>query len=120
MNLFAQDNSRTVGMASSYSSSDEGTQTANGETYQSGLYTGCHASLPFGTVVRVTNLRTNKSVLVRINDRFDFKTNRLIDVSNAAARELELFDNVAPLVSIEVVEWPTEESSTEGSGENEG
>jgi len=64
-------------------------------------------------VVKVTNLRTNKSVLVTINDRFDYKTNRVIDVSHAAAKELELFSNVAPVVSIEVVSWPTEETKTE-------
>jgi len=104
---------RNTGMASTYASSDVGMPTASGELYESTAYTACHATLPFGTVVKVTNLRTNKSVLVTINDRFDYKTNRVIDVSHAAAKELELFSNVAPVVSIEVVSWPTEETKTE-------
>lgn len=104
---------RNTGMASTYASSQVGMPTASGELYESTAYTACHASLPFGTVVRVTNLRTNTSVLVTINDRFEYKTNRLIDVSHAAAKELELFSNVAPVVSIEVVSWPTEETKTE-------
>lgn len=101
---------RNTGMASTYASCDVGQPTASGEVYQSTLYTACHATLPFGTVVRVTNLRTNKSVLVTINDRFDYKTNRVIDVSNVAATEIGLFENVAPLVKIEVVSTPTEET----------
>ena len=104
---------RSTGMASTYASSEVGMPTASGAIYESTAYTACHATLPFGTVVRVTNLRNNTSVLVTINDRFDYKTNRLIDVSHAAAKELELFSNVAPLVSIEVVSWPTEETKNE-------
>lgn len=109
LGLLAQE-MRNTGMASSYASSDVGQPTASGEVYEGTQYTACHATLPFGTVVRVTNLRTNKSVLVTINDRFDYKTNRVIDVSHIAAKELELFENIAPLVSIEVVSWPTEET----------
>ena len=86
---------RTTGMASCYTVSQEGMQTASGEVYAGTLYTGCHATLPFGTIVRVTNLRTSTSVLVKINDRFAHKTNRLIDVSNIATKELQLFDNIA-------------------------
>lgn len=102
-------------MASSYTFSQDGMQTASGEVYQDSLYTACHATLPFGTIVRVTNLRTNTSVLVKINDRFAYKTNRVIDVSGSAAKELHLFDNVAPMVRIEVVQWPTEESKATGT-----
>lgn len=111
-NLAAQD-LRNTGMASTYALSQLGQVTASGEVYEGTLYTACHASLPFGTVVRVTNLRTNSSVLVTINDRFVYKTNRVIDVSNAAAKELQLFDNIAPLVSLEVVSWPTEETKAD-------
>jgi rare lipoprotein A len=102
---------RNSGMASCYPVSSEGQITASGEVYSSGLYTASHAYLPFNTIVRVTNIRTNTSVLVRINDRFPYKTNRLIDVSKSAANELRLFDHIAPLVSLEVIEMPEEESS---------
>ena len=104
---------RLTGMASSYSNSEVGLPTASGELYEGARFTACHATLPFGTVVKVTNLRTNQHVLVTINDRFDFKTNRVIDVSHSAAKELGLFENIAPLVSLEVISWPKEESSIE-------
>ncbi|MBI1223032.1 MAG: septal ring lytic transglycosylase RlpA family protein [Bacteroidetes bacterium] len=101
---------RSTGMASIYASSEAGQLTASGALYDANALTACHATLPFGTVVKVTNLRTNKSVLVTINDRFEYKTNRVIDLSKAAANEIGLFDHVAPMVSIEVVSWPTEET----------
>ncbi|MDX5321282.1 MAG: septal ring lytic transglycosylase RlpA family protein [Bacteroidota bacterium] len=110
---------RVTGMASTYAQSEVGQPTASGAVYDGNAYTACHASLPFGTVVKVTNLRTNKTVLVTINDRFDYKTNRVIDVSHAAAKELGLFENIAPMVRIEVISWPTEETKTEETG-NEG
>jgi len=110
---------RNTGMASTYATAEIGTPTASGALYESTAFTACHATLPFGTVVRVTNLRNNSSVLVTINDRFDYKTNRLIDVSHAAAKELELFSNVAPMVKIEVVSWPSEETKVADTS-NEG
>lgn len=108
---------RSQGMASSYPATAEGQLTASGELYSASELTASHASLPFGTMVRVTNLRNNESVEVRINDRFQFKTNRVIDLSAAAAKQIHLFDNVAPLVSMEVIEIPKaeKESATPGS-----
>lgn len=101
---------RNTGMASSYPSSFEGKLTASGEIYNATLYTASHEYLPFGTIVKVTNLRTNQTVEVKINDRFPFKTNRLIDISNVAAKDIELFGNVAPMVRIEVLSLPEEGS----------
>lgn len=103
---------RNQGMASSYPATAEGQLTASGELYSASELTACHASLPFGTMVRVTNIRTNESVEVRINDRFQFKTNRVIDLSAAAAKKIHLFNNVAPLVSMEVIEIPKAEGET--------
>lgn len=103
---------RSQGMASSYPTTAEGQLTASGELYSASELTACHASLPFGTMVRVTNLRTNESVEVRINDRFQFKTNRVIDLSAAAAKKIHLFDNVAPIVSMEVIEIPKAQGET--------
>jgi rare lipoprotein A len=93
----------TKGFASSYPQAMEGVTTASGEAYVSTEFTACHSSLPFNTLVKVTNLRNNKSVTVRINDRFNYRNSRVIDVSKAAAAEIDLFGDITPQVSIEVV-----------------
>jgi rare lipoprotein A len=72
------------GIASVYS----GGRTANGEFAHAGRLTAAHRSLPFGTRVRVTNRKTGRSVVVRINDRGPFVRGRVIDVTPAAARAL--------------------------------
>ena len=72
----------TAGMASYYKS---GKQTANGERFNPNGLTAAHRTLPFGTRVRVTNLRNGKSVVVRINDRGPFIRGRVIDLSLGAA-----------------------------------
>lgn len=93
----------TKGFASSYPQAMEGVITASGETYISTEFTACHSALPFNTLVKVTNLRNNKSVTVRINDRFNYRNSRVIDVSKAAASEIDLFGDITPQVSIEVI-----------------
>jgi rare lipoprotein A len=72
------------GVASVYS----GGHTANGESASPGRLTAAHRSLPFGTMVRVTNRTTGRSVVVRINDRGPFVRGRVIDVTPAAAHRL--------------------------------
>ena len=72
------------GIASIYS----GGRTANGERASAGGLTAAHKSLPFGTLVRVTNKSSGRSVVVRINDRGPFVRGRIIDVTPAAARAL--------------------------------
>src|SRR5262249_41345462 len=79
------------GMASVYSYG----RTASGEKVHSGALTAAHRSLPFGTMVRVTNRHTGRSVLVRINDRGPFVRGRVIDVTPAAAHALG-FSGLAP------------------------
>lgn len=101
---------KSTGLASCYPSVCEGKPTASGELYVPEELTASHEFLPFGTLVKVTNLRTGQSVIVKINDRFPYRTNRLIDLSSSAAKEINLFGNVAPMVAIEVIEWPKEES----------
>ena len=64
-------------------------------------FTAAHRSLPFGTIVRVTNLNNGKMVFVKINDRGPFKKNRIIDLSKAAAKKLDLVDNGVGRVRIE-------------------
>lgn len=116
----ASDNLRSSGMASSYPTTANGQITASGEIYDAHALTASHADLPFGTIVRVTNLRNNETVDVKINDRFPFKTNRVIDLSASAAKKIHLFSNVAPLVSIEVLEYPKEETKAESNPAPEG
>jgi len=80
------------GIASVYS----GGRTANGETARASGLTAAHRSLPFGTLVRVTNQRSGRSVVVRINDRGPFVRGRVIDVTPAAANALG-FSGLAPV-----------------------
>ncbi|HEY9096724.1 MAG TPA: septal ring lytic transglycosylase RlpA family protein [Hydrogenophaga sp.] len=76
------------GLASFYGRKFHGRRTASGERFDMGELTAAHRSLPFGTKVRVRNLRNGKEVVVRINDRGPFKKGRVIDVSRAAAEAL--------------------------------
>jgi|SRR5580658_706825 rare lipoprotein A len=66
-----------------------------------GGLTAAHRTLPFGTTVLVTNVRNGKTVIVRITDRGPFRRGRIIDVSRAAARELDMIDSGTTLVSLE-------------------
>lgn len=77
------------GVASWYGAKFAGRRTASGERFDPAEYTAAHRTLPFGSTVRVTS-DSGKSVVVRINDRGPFSGNRLIDVSQAAARDLGL------------------------------
>jgi rare lipoprotein A len=85
------------GIASVYS----GGLTANGEHASAGGLTAAHRTLPFGTMVRVTNNRSGRSVVVRINDRGPFIRGRVIDVTPAAAHVLG-FSGLAP-VTLDIV-----------------
>jgi rare lipoprotein A len=91
------------GFASTYPLALEGSKTASGEIYISTELTACHASLPFNTLVKVTNLRNKKTVTVRVNDRFVFRNSRVIDISKGAADVIDLFGEITPQVSIEVL-----------------
>lgn len=76
------------GMASYYGNELAGNRTASGERFNPGELTAAHRTLPFGSMVRVTNTSNGDSVVVRINDRGPFSHGRVIDVSHAAAREI--------------------------------
>ena len=91
-------------MASMYGTKGDGyagRRTASGERVNSGALTAAHKTLPFGTMVRVTNNRTHKSVVVRINDRGPFVRGRVIDLTPAGAHAIGM-SGLAP-VSLEVV-----------------
>ena len=77
-----------TGKASYYADKFNGRKTANGEIFRNSKRTAAHRTLPFGTRVKVTNLRTGRSVRVRINDRGPFVAGRSIDLSKRAARKI--------------------------------
>ena len=78
------------GIASWYGPDFHGGRTATGETYDMDAMTGAHPTLPLPTWVRVTNLENGRSVVVRLNDRGPFAKGRIIDLSRAAAEELDM------------------------------
>jgi rare lipoprotein A len=78
-----------------------GGMTSSGERFAAEKLTAAHRTLPFGTLVRVTNMRNGHTVVVRINDRGPFSKNRIIDVSPAAAKRLQ-FSGLT-LVTLDVV-----------------
>lgn len=79
------------GMASYYASFFEGRATTSGEIYKHEKFTAAHLTLPFGTKVTVTNLNNGKSVKVRVNDRGPHSKRLIIDLSQAAAKEIGLY-----------------------------
>jgi len=95
-----------VGMASWYGSEFHGRKTASGEVFDMHALTAAHPTLPFGTLVRVTYLKTGKSVVVRINDRGPRKGGRIVDLSYRAAQEIGLVWDGTGRVRLEVVQWP--------------
>ncbi len=96
----------STGVASWYGPGFEGNATASGERFNSSRLTAAHRSLPFGTLVRVTNLQNSRSVDVRINDRGPFKKGRVIDLSKAAAREIGMIDAGIGKVELRVLSLP--------------
>lgn len=91
------------GLASYYHSKFQGRKTANGERFDVNDRTAAHRTLPFNTIVKVTNLTNDKFVFVRINDRGPHKHARIIDISPAAAREIDLIRSGTAKVKVELV-----------------
>jgi rare lipoprotein A len=91
------------GNASWYGVPFHGRRASNGEVYDMNKLTAAHRTLPFDTVVRVTNLSNGKSTVVRITDRGPFVDNRIIDLSMAAAREIDSIGPGVVPVRVEIV-----------------
>jgi rare lipoprotein A len=91
------------GFASWYGGKFHGRRTASGEIFDTNLYTAAHKTLPFGTMVRVTNLETGRSTVVRINDRGPFVAGRVIDLSRAAAAAIGMTGSGVARVRVEVI-----------------
>lgn len=91
---------KVKGKASYYSSALEGRRTSSGDRYSGDSLTCAHRSLPFGTLLKVRNPKTNKEVVVRVNDRGPFARGRIIDLSYAAASKLGFVENGIAVVEV--------------------
>ncbi|WP_152220638.1 septal ring lytic transglycosylase RlpA family protein [Pseudomonas sp. SCB32] len=92
---------RAEGTASYYGKAHHGKRTASGERFNQNTLTAAHRTLAFGTRVKVTNLENGRSVVVRINDRGPFGRGRIIDVSKAAAEQLNMLRSGTARVRLE-------------------
>ena len=92
-----------TGVASYYADKYHGKQTASGEIFDMQALTAAHPTYKFGTRVKVTHLSNNRSVIVRINDRGPFIKGRVIDLSLAAAKELQMVESGVAQVKLELV-----------------
>lgn len=93
------------GVASWYGTKFHGRRTSSGEPYDMYAMTAAHKSLPLPTYARVRNLNNNRSIIVRVNDRGPFVDNRLIDLSYAAARKLDMIRDGTGLVEVTAISF---------------
>jgi len=94
-----------TGVSSWYGPNFHGKLTANGEIYDQWGLTAAHKTLPLNTIVRVTNLDNDKSLILRINDRGPYVGNRILDCSLGAAKKLGFEDQGTANVKVEVIEF---------------
>lgn len=94
---------QTVGRASFYSNKLIGSKMSNGERFDQDKYTCAHRTLPFGTLIKVKNLKNDKEVVVEVTDRGPFSKGRLIDISKAAAKEIEMIAQGIGTVQITIL-----------------
>jgi rare lipoprotein A len=104
---------RERGVASWYGPDFHGLKTATGERYDMFAMTAAHKTLPIPCYARVTNLSNNRSVVVRINDRGPFVSNRIIDLSYTAASKLDMIRNGTAFVDVEVISPASPSTGTE-------
>jgi rare lipoprotein A len=109
--LWAQIDSVSEGTASFYAQKFQGRKTSSGEIFQHDKLTAAHKSLPFGTYLRITNLSNDSTVVVKVNDRLPKKSKRSVDLTLAAAKQLNFVKKGLTRVRIEVIEKPEEEAS---------
>ncbi len=96
-----------TGLASWYGGPYNKRRGSNGEIYNMNAMTAAHRTLPLGSIVRVTNLKTGRSVLVRITDRGPFVEGRVLDLSKAAAQKVDVWQAGVAMVRIEVMRAPS-------------
>jgi rare lipoprotein A len=95
-----------TGIASWYGAPYHNRRGSNGEIYNMHAMTAAHRTLPLGSIVRVTNIKTNQSAIVRITDRGPFVEGRMLDLSLAAAKKLDVWRPGTAMVKLEVLETP--------------
>lgn len=100
-----------TGMASYYANKFNGRRTANGDVFSNKKMTAAHRTLPFGTLVEVTNLRNGRSVVVRINDRGPYAHPRVLDLSSAAAKKIGMHRSGVAKVKIAILNKNTKSGS---------
>ncbi|NMB83022.1 MAG: septal ring lytic transglycosylase RlpA family protein [Ignavibacteria bacterium] len=93
------------GIASYYADKYHGRITYNGEVYDMNGISAAHQTYPMETIIRVTNLSNNKSIILRINDRMPYWKDRIIDLSLGTARELDFVEKGLTKVRIDVLKW---------------
>ena len=93
------------GIASYYGEKYHGRTTASGEVFDMNKVSAAHREHPFGTIARITNLKNNRKIVLRINDRGPFIEGRIIDLSYAAAKELDFIKEGIIEVKIEILKW---------------
>ncbi len=94
------------GKASWYGGKFHGKRTASGERFNKYEFTAAHRKLPFGTIIRVTNISNGKEVYVRVNDRGPFVKGRILDLSLASAEALHFNRRGVIRVKIEIISLP--------------
>jgi rare lipoprotein A len=99
------------GMASSYGRDFHGRKTSSGELFDMNAMTAAHKTLPLGVFVKVQYKRTGREIIVRINDRGPFVGDRIIDLSEAAARRLEMIQEGVAAVKVTALGYKSESSS---------
>ena len=108
---------RLYGYASWYGPRFEGKPTASGEKFDLAKFTAAHRKLPFGTYVRVTRLDSQKSIIVRINDRGPYKWRRIIDLTPAAAEKFDMIEIGITRVRVDVLGKNPPENYSEHKGD---
>ena len=106
----------STGQATWYGKKHHGRKTANGERYDKRVFTAAHKTLPFGTIVRVTNLRNNREAVVRITDRGPFGKGKIIDLAQVAAAKINMMRAGVVPVQVEVLTDPSGRISQPGMG----
>lgn len=100
------DTHRLTGVSSYYGSFHHGRKTANGEVFNMNAMTAAHKTLPLGSKIKVTNLSNGKSAVLKVNDRGPYKHGRILDVSQGAAKKLDMIKTGTARVSIAVLSSP--------------
>jgi rare lipoprotein A len=96
-----------TGWASWYGPGFQNRPAANGEPFDAERMTAAHRTLPLNSIARITNVKTGETALVRITDRGPFVSDRVLDLSRAAARRLSVYQHGTALVRIEVLQTPS-------------